>query len=72
MKLSFWGATRQVSGSMFLLEFDDEYRVLIDCGTDLERDFNEEKPKPEYGIFPFDPSLINLIILSLHEVFFVD
>lgn len=64
MKLTFWGAARQVSGSMFLLEFDDEYRVLIDCGTDLERDFSDEKPKSEYGIFPFDPSLINLIILT--------
>lgn len=64
MKLTFWGATRQVSGSMFLLEFDDEYRVLIDCGTDLERERSEETPKSEYGIFPFDPSLINLIILT--------
>eukprot|EP01035_Chromulina_nebulosa_P042772 gene42772-57918_t len=64
MKLTFWGATRQVSGSMFLLEFDDEYRVLIDCGTDLERERNEETPKSEYGIFPFDPTLINLIILT--------
>ena len=64
MKLTFWGATRQVSGSVFLLEFDDEYRVLIDCGTDLERDFSDVKPKLEYGIFPFDPTLINLIILT--------
>ena len=64
MKLTFWGATRQVSGSMFLLEFDDEYRVLIDCGTDLERENNQDTPKLEYGIFPFDPSLINLIILT--------
>jgi metallo-beta-lactamase family protein len=64
MKLTFWGATRQVSGSMFLLEFDDEYKVLIDCGTDLEREFSEDKPKSEYGIFPFDPSLVNLIILT--------
>lgn len=69
MKLTFWGAARQVSGSMFLLEFDDEYRVLIDCGTDLEsenrsQENSDEKSKFEYGIFPFDPSLINLIILT--------
>ncbi|CAH0995456.1 Ribonuclease [Emticicia aquatica] len=64
MKLTFWGATRQVSGSMFLLEFDDEYRVLIDCGTDLERENSQDTPKLEYGIFPFDPSLINLVILT--------
>ncbi|WP_337044841.1 MBL fold metallo-hydrolase [Emticicia sp. 17c] len=64
MKLTFWGAARQVTGSMALLEFDDEYRVLVDCGTDLERENNPEKPKLEYGIFPFDPSLINLVILT--------
>ena len=43
MKLTFWGAARQVSGSMFLLELGsketfDEYNILIDCGTDLEHD----------------------------------
>jgi metallo-beta-lactamase family protein len=64
MKITFWGAARQVSGSMILLEFDDEYKVLIDCGTDLERENNPDKPKFEYGIFPFDPSLINLVILT--------
>ncbi|WP_259014815.1 MBL fold metallo-hydrolase [Emticicia fluvialis] len=64
MKITFWGAAKQVTGSMTLLEFDDEYRVLIDCGTDLERENNPEKTRYEYGIFPFDPSLINLVILT--------
>ncbi len=64
MKLTFWGAARQVTGSMFLLEFEDEYRVLVDCGTDLEKENRGEANDYEYGIFPFDPSLVNLIILT--------
>lgn len=64
MKLSFWGAARQVSGSMFLLEFNDEYRVLVDCGTDLEKENSKNTESYEYGIFPFDPTLINLVILT--------
>lgn len=64
MKLTFWGAARQVSGSMFLLEFDDEYKVLIDCGSDLEKENKGLSYENEYGIFPFDPTLINLIILT--------
>ncbi len=64
MKLTFWGAIRQVSGSMIMLEFDDEYKVLIDCGTDLEHETVQNTPKFEYGIFPFDPTLINLVILT--------
>jgi metallo-beta-lactamase family protein len=64
MKLTFWGAARQVSGSMFLLEFDDEYKVLVDCGSDLEKENKGLSYENEYGIFPFDPTLVNLIILT--------
>ena len=38
MKLGFWGAAKQVTGSMFLLSFDSGYKVLIDCGLDLEKE----------------------------------
>ncbi|WP_304234630.1 MBL fold metallo-hydrolase RNA specificity domain-containing protein [Jiulongibacter sediminis] len=61
MKLSFFGAARQVTGSMFLLELDD-YRILIDCGTDL--DSSKEEREMEYGMFPFDASMINLVLLT--------
>ena len=61
MKLTFYGASREVAGSMFLLEFNDGYQLLIDCGTRLEDDKPEEYP---YGDFPFDASLVNLVILT--------
>jgi metallo-beta-lactamase family protein len=67
MNLTFWGAARQVTGSMYLLELDDDYRVLIDCGTDMDRKLYEEAeeaPKSEFGFFPFDASTINLVVLT--------
>lgn len=64
MKLTFWGAARQVTGSMYLLETNDDYRILIDCGMDMERkDINPE----DYvggGLFPFEASMINAVILT--------
>lgn len=66
MRLTFWGAARQVTGSMHLLELDNDFKVLIDCGQDLER---ERKPLVDenglyQGIFPFEPSQINVVILT--------
>ena len=61
MKLTFWGAARQVTGSMFLLELDDEFRILIDCGMDMER----KAPLPDFiGLFPFEPSMIHAVLLT--------
>lgn len=64
MKLTFWGASRQVTGSMYLLETNDDYRILIDCGLDMERkDINPE----DYvggGLFPFEASMINAVVLT--------
>ncbi len=62
MKLTFWGAAQQVTGSMFLLEFEDDFRMLIECGWDMERkNINQE----DYiGLFPFEPSQINAVLLT--------
>ncbi len=65
MKLTFWGAARQVTGSMFLLELEDGYTILIDCGTDLDKQKVErEKILGHYSLFPFEPSQINLVLLT--------
>ncbi len=59
MKLTIWGAARQVTGSMHLLELDD-YKILIDCGLDYERDTYQE----ENAQFPFRPEDIDVVILT--------
>ncbi|MBG6234123.1 metallo-beta-lactamase family protein [Pedobacter sp. CAN_A7] len=59
MKLTIWGAAQQVTGSMHLLQ-TDHYTVLIDCGLDYEKGTHQEDN--EY--FPFDPSTIDVVILT--------
>ncbi|MBB2148432.1 MBL fold metallo-hydrolase RNA specificity domain-containing protein [Pedobacter gandavensis] len=59
MKLTIWGAARQVTGSMHLLELED-YKILIDCGLDYEKDTYQE----ENQHFPFDPGSIDVVILT--------
>ncbi|KAA9357106.1 MBL fold metallo-hydrolase RNA specificity domain-containing protein [Larkinella humicola] len=72
MKLTFWGAARQVTGSMFLLETEDQYRILIDCGADMDKKAalngnspeDDESPKSAAGFFPFEASSINVVLLT--------
>jgi len=68
MKLSFWGAARQVTGSMFLLTLDGDYKILIDCGLDFDKERTEyENPdfKKENGfVFPFEVTELNLVLLT--------
>ena len=61
MKITFWGAARQVTDSMHLLELPSGTRVLIDCGLDYEKrkEFEERN-----AVFPFDPKSIDLLILT--------
>ena len=61
MKLSFHGAAGFVTGSCHLLELDDGFRILLDCGLyqgyDKElRGFNER--------WDFDPASIDCLVLS--------
>lgn len=60
MKLTFWGAAKQVTGSMFLLETDKGYKVLIDCGLSYEK----HQSMDENRAFPFYPSQIDTVILT--------
>ncbi len=59
MRLTIWGAAQQVTGSMHLLQLSD-YNILIDCGLDYEKDTFQE----ENQYFPFDPSSIDVVILT--------
>jgi len=59
MKLTIWGAAQQVTGSMHLLQLSN-YNILIDCGLDYEKDTFQE----ENQYFPFDPSTIDVVLLT--------
>jgi len=59
MNLTIWGAAKQVTGSMHLLEVGD-YSILVDCGLDYERDTFQE----ENQYFPFNPASIDVVILT--------
>jgi len=59
LRLKFFGANRQVTGSCTLLEAGD-LRVLIDCGLYQERDYLERNWAP----FPVPPETIDILLLS--------
>jgi metallo-beta-lactamase family protein len=68
MKLTFWGAAQQVTGSMYLLELQDDFRILIDCGSDFEsrdrKKQTDDTPKPNPSLFPFEASMLNVVLLT--------
>jgi len=59
MKLSFFGAAQNVTGSRYLLETNGK-RILIDCGLYQERDFRTRNWDP----FPVPPKSIDLVLLT--------
>lgn len=59
MKLTIHGAAKQVTGSMHLLELDN-YKILIDCGLDYEKDRSIQSNEN----FPFDPRDIDVVVLT--------
>lgn len=61
MKVTFWGAARQVTGSMHLVQLDGGTQVLIDCGLDYE---NRKEFDHKNANFPFKPADIDLLILT--------
>lgn len=60
MLLTFHGAARQVTGSMYLLETAAGYKILIDCGAD----FNERMNRKPLEEFPFEVAEIDLVLLT--------
>ncbi|MFN9519630.1 MAG: MBL fold metallo-hydrolase [Bacteroidota bacterium] len=61
MKLTFYGAAQQVTGSMHLLTLDNGYNILLDCGMNYEQKRELNAASFE---FPFNPADIDVVILS--------
>jgi len=59
MKITFLGASENVTGSRFLLESGNQ-RILIDCGMFQERDFRERN----WEGFPINPAHIQSVLLT--------
>ncbi|MEM9859961.1 MAG: MBL fold metallo-hydrolase [Bacteroidota bacterium] len=59
MTLQFLGATEQVTGSKYLLETDG-FRILVDCGFDMEVRNQEEFQHP----FNFNPKTLDAVLLT--------
>lgn len=60
MKYTCWGAAKQVTGSMHLLELESGYTILIDCGIDYEDKTNKEIN----ARFPFDAKNVDVLLLT--------
>jgi metallo-beta-lactamase family protein len=59
MKIKFLGATRQVTGSSYLLD-GAGLKILIDCGLFQERDYSNRN----WESFPVPPNQINYLLLT--------
>lgn len=60
MRLTFWGAARQVTGSMHLLETGDA-RILLDCGM---MQGHRAEANERNANLPFDAARIDAVLLS--------
>jgi metallo-beta-lactamase family protein len=61
MKLSFYGAAQEVTGSKHLLTTTKGVKILLDCGLYQGRRKDAEKKNAHFG---FNPSEIDCVILS--------
>ncbi|OGH60042.1 MAG: hypothetical protein A2725_00120 [Candidatus Magasanikbacteria bacterium RIFCSPHIGHO2_01_FULL_33_34] len=60
MKISFYGAAEEVTGSCFLLETKSR-KILVDCGMFQGSDFNEAKNSDD---FLFDPKSLDAVLVT--------
>ncbi len=60
MKITFLGATREVTGSNFLIEALDK-KILVDCGMIQGREADEEK---NFDPFLYNPADIDYLLLT--------
>ncbi len=61
MTITFHGATEEVTGSCFLLETNQNKKILIDCGMFQGSAANQKK---NFDPFPFDPKSINTVLVT--------
>ena len=61
MKLRFLGAAKQVTGSMYMLQLDSGYTILVDCGMDYEV---KKNPVERANLFPFEAVDVDLVLLT--------
>lgn len=60
MKLTFCGASHEVTGSCYLLETNGK-KIVVDCGMFQGSDFSEGK---NYEAFPFDPKEVDVVLVT--------
>lgn len=60
MRITFFGAAREVTGSCFLVEVGDQ-RLLVDCGL-IQGSRRHERHN--HDPFPFDPRRVDSVVLS--------
>jgi metallo-beta-lactamase family protein len=60
MHITFFGATREVTGSCYLVE-TSKTRILVDCGMFQGGAFCEAR---NFKTFPFDPSTIDAVLIT--------
>ncbi|WP_321397225.1 MBL fold metallo-hydrolase [Emcibacter sp.] len=60
MQIEFFGATREVTGSCYLLRVGD-YRVLVECGLIQG---SHEHERHNHDPFPFNPKKIDAVVLT--------
>jgi metallo-beta-lactamase family protein len=61
MKLSFFGAVKEVTGSAHLVELKSGFKILLDCGMYQGDEEESGKKNREWG---FEPSEIDCVIMS--------
>ena len=60
MHVSFYGAVREVTGSMHLITTEQD-RILLDCGLFQGR---RQESKEKNKVMPFDPQMLTNVVLS--------
>jgi metallo-beta-lactamase family protein len=60
MNITFYGAVREVTGSMHLLTTEHD-RILLDCGMFQGR---RKETREKNAVIPFDPQILTNVVLS--------